>query len=105
MITSNALAADVSLPSMEAANSDAPPAPVSGDARPEESFAKLMNDTMSDQKQPPSASATSPTKPIKDDKKDKDKGSENAAAAAALTTIVMAPIPPAPVPTAPKTST
>ncbi len=105
MITSNALASDVSLPSMEAVNSDASPAPVSGDARPGESFAKLMNDSMSDQQQSPSASATSPTKPTKDDKKDKDKGSENAAAASVLTTIVMAPVPPATTPTVAKTST
>jgi hypothetical protein len=97
MITPN-LAPDVSLPPMAALNpSPAPvPAPKSGDAEPQKSFAKLMGD----QGQSSTASTPSATKAAKDDKKDKDKGSEKAAVPTVLPTVVMTmPIPPSPMPT------
>jgi hypothetical protein len=99
MITPNALAPDVSLASMAAMNPDttSTPTPISSDAQPPESFAKLMGDTMSDQGRPQTASTASPTKPTKDDKK--DKGTEKTTAATTLPGIAMTmPIPPSPLP-------
>lgn len=115
MITSNALASDMSLPPTAAIDPESAPAPTSrnDDAQPGQSFAKLMGDTMGGQGQPPGTSAAPSTKPVKSDGKVKDKNSEKTGDSSILPTMAMttpiplspAPIPLSPLPTTGKTPT